>query len=128
MSKDRFGVIKPIVNFSGYIFKAHSHALRDDRLDATTSSKEALPAAASSQGNGQILAELGSGVDIVDIEWLGRRRKIADCHILDHARTQQGSILPSGNLLSESGLRHPILSNRGPSTRPRRFRGNSDLV
>src|SRR3984893_7734508 len=77
------------------------------------------------RGSTEIAAELRNRADVGS---LCRWRKIADGHVLDHAVAQKGSSGSSGNLLSGSGLQHPILSDRRPTKRPRRSRRDSGFV
>ena len=77
------------------------------------------------RGSIKISAELRNRVDVGS---LGRRRKIADRHILDHATTQRADL---GHLKASClgvGCDTQILSDSRPITRPRRIRRDSGFV
>jgi hypothetical protein len=76
------------------------------------------------RGTTEISAELRNGVDV---GLMGRRRKIADRHVLDHATTQRAD-LGHLNFLSEMGCDTQILSDRRAFTRPRRSRRDHGFV
>ena len=77
------------------------------------------------RGSIKISAELRNRVDVGS---LGRRRKIADRHVLDHATPQRADL---GHLKASClgvGCDTQILSDRRPITRPRRIPRDSGFV
>jgi hypothetical protein len=77
------------------------------------------------RGLSEIAAELRNRADVGSLR---RRRKIAERSCPRSCGGAEGSSGPFGNLLSGRGLKHPILSDRRPITRPRRSRRDSGFV